>query len=69
MKRMMPLIALLLVGACSPLTGIVTSDERRVWVTRGSDLYRCADAALADEPPRPVCMRTIFTKPRSASTE
>lgn len=53
----------LLANACgSPLAGIVTSDERRVWVTKDGKLFRCADASLADEPPRPVCVRTVFAK-------
>ena len=45
--------------------GIVASDEPRVWVVRAShnqnqvisEVYRCADGAAANQPPKPVCVK------------
>jgi hypothetical protein len=38
------------------------SEERRIWIVRrsmGNDttVYRCADGAGPDQPPKPVCIR------------
>ena len=45
--------------------GVVASDEPRIWVVREvhtgtqviGEVYRCADGAAADQPPRPVCVK------------
>jgi hypothetical protein len=46
-------------------SGIIASDEPRVWVVRVihkkdqtvSEVYRCADGAEPNQPPRPVCVK------------
>jgi len=45
--------------------GVVASDEPRIWVVREvntgtqviGEVYRCADGAPADQPPKPVCVK------------
>lgn len=45
--------------------GLVASEEPRIWVVRDrvyekkvvSEVYRCADGASANAPPKPVCVR------------
>lgn len=57
-------------GACSvpesrTANGVVASDEPRIWVVRSthtkeqiiSEVFRCADGAEADQPPKPVCVK------------
>jgi hypothetical protein len=43
------------------LSGLRTSEERRIWVIRstttGDEVYRCADGAGPDQPPKPLCVR------------
>ena len=41
------------------------SEERRIWVVRrqkehDTTVYRCADGAGPDQPPKPVCVRAPF---------
>lgn len=52
-------LASLLLNACaSNISGVITSDERRIWVVRDHvEVFRCADGAGEGEPPRPVCVR------------
>lgn len=54
-------------GACNPDPKDVThlSEERRIWVVRkqqqhDTTVYRCADGAGPDQPPKPVCIRAPF---------
>ena len=44
---------------CGPVVkGLVTVENRRVWVVvDDGKVFRCADAHDADQPPRPVCVR------------
>ncbi len=59
-----------LFAACAPpesrtAGGIIASDEPRIWVVREvhttnqviGEVYRCADGAAADQPPKPVCVK------------
>ena len=48
-------------GCVTPVNGVLTSDERWIWLIRGgSEVYRCADGAAPDAPPRPMCVKTVF---------
>ncbi len=48
-------------GCAHPVGGLIASDERRIWVVRdGEQVYRCADGAAPEAPPRPVCVRSVF---------
>ena len=43
------------------------SEERRIWVVRkqrekDTTVYRCADGAGPDQPPKPVCIRAPFAE-------
>jgi hypothetical protein len=55
-------------AACaSPNNVAYVSDERRIWVVRqapGSDaeVYRCADGATPEQPPKPVCIRAPLAR-------
>jgi hypothetical protein len=56
-------------GACNPEPKDVThlSEERRIWVvrrqqTKDTTVYRCADGAGPDQPPKPVCIRAPFAE-------
>ncbi|MBK6534357.1 MAG: hypothetical protein IPF99_33755 [Deltaproteobacteria bacterium] len=52
------LFSLLLSGCANTINGVITSDERRIWVVRNqSEVFRCADGSGEGEPPRPVCVR------------
>jgi hypothetical protein len=64
------LLAMLALAGCTipesrTAEGVVASDEPRVWVVRAShvkgqtiaDVYRCADGAEANQPPKPVCVK------------
>lgn len=65
MKRLALLAALAAsLGACATTAqGIITSDERRIWVVRnGNEMYRCADGATENDPPRPVCIRAVMNQ-------
>lgn len=50
---------LALAGCSHQIGGIITSDERKIWVitTAGGnqEVYRCGDLAGQDQPPNPVC--------------
>lgn len=53
-----------LIAACAPQPrdASAISEERRVWVVRrainkDTEVYRCADGAGPDQPPRPICVR------------
>ncbi len=38
--------------------GVLTSENRRIWVVvDDGKVFRCADAHDGDQPPRPVCVR------------
>lgn len=48
-------------SACAPsglYARIETAQTGRIWVVKGGDLYRCADAAPEGGPPQPLCVRT-----------
>lgn len=48
-------------GCAHPVAGLIASDERRIWVVRGSEhVYRCADGSAPEAPPRPLCVRSVF---------
>lgn len=52
------LIAILM-SACAPkvVRPVLTSPEQKIWLVKGADeVYRCADAGGADQPPQPVCV-------------
>jgi hypothetical protein len=56
--------ALASLAACQepPRDASAISEERRVWVVRramrkDTEVYRCADGAGPDQPPKPVCVR------------
>ncbi len=62
------LLSLLLIslaaGCAAParVGGVVTSEERRIWVIRAQkdgneEVFRCADGAEPGKPPKPVCVR------------
>ncbi len=63
------LVVLWSVGCTPPPSrtagGVVASDEPRIWVVREvhtanqvvGEVYRCADGAAADQPPKPVCVK------------
>lgn len=64
------LILALFLGGCSlpesrTAEGVVASDEPRVWVVRSihnekqiiAEVYRCADGAAENQPPKPVCVK------------
>lgn len=41
------------------------SEERRVWVVRramnkDTEVYRCADGAGPDQPPKPICVKAVL---------
>jgi hypothetical protein len=60
MKTLAAAGLLLLASGCSHhIGGIITSDERKIWVitTAGGnqEVYRCGDLAPPDQPPAPVC--------------
>ncbi len=63
-------IAMLALVNCTPPAsrtagGVVASDEPRIWVVREvhtsnqiiGEVYRCADGAAVDQPPKPVCVK------------
>ena len=55
----------LLSGCPQPIGGLISSDERRIWVIRNfTKVYRCADASGPDSPPRPVCVPAAFADER-----
>ena len=44
------------------ISGVISSEERRIWIVRDkTEIYRCADTAPDNEPPRPMCVRVPFT--------
>lgn len=54
-------------SACATPTafsGMIASDERRIWVIRTRELnqevFRCADIAEAGSAPQPVCIRAAL---------
>ncbi len=59
----------LLAGCAVPesrtASGMVASDEPRIWVVKTivtpqqsiAEVYRCADGAEANQPPKPVCIK------------
>jgi hypothetical protein len=53
-------------GACAePKYVLNLSEERRIWVVRGSQgkdaaVFRCADGSGPDQPPKPVCIRAAL---------
>lgn len=53
--------SLSLSGCNREVRGVITSDERRIWVLQragGTDIIlRCGDVASPDGPPRPICVR------------
>ena len=70
------LAALGLVGCGVPESrtaeGVVASDEPRVWVVRSThnkdqtiaEVYRCADGAAENQPPKPVCVKAPMVEPQ-----
>lgn len=48
----------------SAFSGMIASDERRIWVIRTRELnqevFRCADIAEAGSAPQPVCIRAAL---------
>lgn len=61
------LVAALALESCSSAyRGIITSEERRIWVVRHrSDteyVYRCSDLGDNDQPPRPVCVEAVMNE-------
>jgi hypothetical protein len=53
-------LALLLSGCAHSVSGIITSDERKIWVIttthdHNQEVYRCGDLAGPDQPPNPIC--------------
>jgi hypothetical protein len=57
------------IAGCSHFGGVVTSNETRIWVLKTGggidEVYRCADGAAQDQPPRPVCVRAaVVGEPR-----
>lgn len=61
MKKLAAAGLLLLASGCSHhIGGIITSDERKIWVITtthdgNQEVYRCGDLAPGDQPPAPVC--------------
>jgi len=54
-------VATVVTGCAHPIGGLIASDERRIWVVRdGEQVYRCADGAAPEAPPRPICVRSVF---------
>jgi hypothetical protein len=52
-------------GCIQPKGVLYLSEERRVWVVRSApnadaQVYRCADGAGVEQPPRPVCVRAAL---------
>jgi hypothetical protein len=58
------------VGGCSvpesrTASGMIASDEPRIWVVKTTvtsrqsiaEVYRCADGAEVNQPPKPVCIK------------
>jgi hypothetical protein len=70
------LSVLLLVGCGIPesrnASGMVASDEPRIWVVKTTttkeqqidEVYRCADGAEGNQPPKPVCVRASMVDPQ-----
>ena len=60
--HMLLVFVLMMVGlmGCAGLRPIVThgpeEEASRMWVSQGARVYRCADGAEANQPPRPVCV-------------
>jgi hypothetical protein len=50
-------------GCIKPAGGLYSSDESRIWVVRGDEVFRCADGAAPEQPPKPVCVRAPMTEP------
>jgi hypothetical protein len=52
---------LLALGGCAHhVEGVITSDERKIWVITtthdgNQEVYRCGDLNGPDQPPNPVC--------------
>jgi len=47
------------------VNGVFSTDEKRIWVVRitdekHADVFRCADGAPPEQPPKPVCIRAPF---------
>jgi hypothetical protein len=47
-------------GCPHQVRGIITSEERKIWVITttydgNQEVYRCGDNAPADQPPNPMC--------------
>jgi len=47
-------------GCVHHVGGIITSDERKIWVITtthdgNQEVYRCGDLGGADQPPNPIC--------------
>ena len=61
---LLAMLSLADLAACSPPQNVVhMSDERRIWVVRqaagrDAEVYRCADGATPEQPPKPVCIRS-----------
>ena len=61
-------LTLVLLGSgCSTtaVNGVFSTDEKRIWVVRvkddkHADVFRCADGAAPEQPPKPVCIRAPF---------
>jgi hypothetical protein len=63
MRNWMGIVAVVLAAsACSPAVGMVASTEKRVWMVKGEEVYRCADGAQQDQPPKPICVRAPLVK-------
>ncbi len=46
--------------------GIITSEERKIWVITtthdgNQEVYRCGDAATIDQMPQPICKHAPLT--------
>jgi hypothetical protein len=56
-----------LAGCSQPRYVLNLSEERRIWVVRGSTgadaaVFRCADGSGPDQPPKPVCIRATMVE-------
>jgi hypothetical protein len=54
-------ILVLLLGGCVTPNGLYshveTSTNPRIWVVKGTEVFRCADGAAENAPPQPICVR------------
>jgi hypothetical protein len=58
MKRLLMLLTITATACTSAVRPVLTSPDQKIWLVKGVDeIYRCADAGAADQPPNPVCIR------------